>query len=215
MSYQYAIDNGFAVRCEARGITDQAQVQGLMKVAHKMVADANQYIKKEAMKKQALSDKELSMLVGGLGGAGLGAGIGGLAGGWEGAGIGALAGGGLGAAGGLGYDALRGGEVTSFVPRTVPMQGTQERTLGDDYVVNTADIADYLGVTPKTEQAAQDVQTGAQAGLPGLAAQDVQTGAQAGLPGLAAQGIQAAEAAQAAQGSNLNLEDVIEKAKKR
>lgn len=88
--YKHAIDNGFAHRCAQYGITDQNQVQYLMKVAMEEVAQ---------MQKQAISAKQLNAAIGALGGAGLGAGIGGLAGGWQGAGLGAL-GGGL--AGGLG-----------------------------------------------------------------------------------------------------------------
>lgn len=108
--YKYAIDNGFAGRCNTRGITDPAQVQGLMKVAHDLICQANQHIQRQAMEKQALSPEYQGMLIGGLGGAGLGAGIGGLLGGWRGAGIG-LGAGGLGGAG-LGY--MAGGKYDVF-----------------------------------------------------------------------------------------------------
>lgn len=120
--YQYAIDNGFAARCNARGITDPTQVQGLMKVAHDLVSQENQQIQKQAAEKQALSSREQSMLIGGLGGAGLGAGLGGLLGGWEGAAYGGLGGAGLGVGAGLGYDALRGGGL----PETLPEAGLQK-----------------------------------------------------------------------------------------
>lgn len=89
--YKNAAHRGFIDACTEAGVSSPLAVKALMKVAN--------YIEK-----QALSPQHQNMLIGGLGGAGLGAGIGGLLGGWRGAGIGGLAGGGIGAATGLAYN---------------------------------------------------------------------------------------------------------------
>ena len=96
-----AFDEGFISTCQNAGINNSMAISGLFKVANYI----ENYI--ENMPKEAidLSDKQISMLAGGLGGAGIGAGIGGYLDGWRGAGIGGLVGAGLGTTAGWGYGA--------------------------------------------------------------------------------------------------------------
>ena len=126
--YKYAVDRGFADRCKQRGITEQAHIEQLMKVAHGMVSTETETIKKQvevfkkeaakrkeaadgkteaenteaSLKKEALTPEQTYALLGALGGGGLGAGLGGALGGWEGALLGGLGGAGLGAGAGWG-----------------------------------------------------------------------------------------------------------------
>ena len=101
--YKYAIDNGFAQRCAQRGITDQKQVEYLMKKASEIIKEKEELQKKAFLENINWSDPQIrNALLGGAGGGLLGAGLGGLA---TGSGYGALAGG-LGGAGlgaGAGY----------------------------------------------------------------------------------------------------------------
>ena len=90
-----AFDKGFVDTCKNYNIKNNKNIISLYKIAT--------YTDNCVMPKEALSEQHKSMLIGGLGGAGIGAGIGGYLDGWRGAGIGGVAGAGLGTAAGWGY----------------------------------------------------------------------------------------------------------------
>lgn len=95
---KYALNQGFVDACKNMSIGSPVVIRSLFKIA---THTDNFVMQKKAVN---LSEKQLSMLIGGLGGAGLGAGIGGYLGGWEGAAYGGLGGAALGAGAGYVYD---------------------------------------------------------------------------------------------------------------